>query len=177
MTIEQGLVRVGALMLGILGAALLPLPGPGGLGVGVVVGMVVAAAADQLHPPPTTAFLPRGWCAASRVSVGDWISDGRWAVRVVDRATTPAGSPPSALRSWRLTLTDGGQVDVAEDESLLLLRPIRLRGGDRLAPVLEVAGEQTLSPRHARTLRRIHNLQRADDLEHGHRGEQQDGAP
>jgi hypothetical protein len=176
MTIEQGLVRAGALLLGILGGARLPRPGLGGLAV-VVVAVVVSVAADRLHPPPTTAFLPRGWCAASQVSVGDWICDGRWAVRVVDRVATPTDSPPSALRSWRLTLTDGGQVDVAEDQSLLLLRPIRLRGGDRPTPVLEVAGEQALSPRHARTLRRIHSLQRAGDLEHAHRGEQQDGAP
>jgi hypothetical protein len=176
MTIEQGLVRAGALILGILGGARLPPAGPGSLAVAFVVAAVVSVAADRLHPPPTTAFLPRGWCEASRVSVGDWICDGRWAVRVVDRVATPTGSPPSALRSWRLTLTDGGLVDVAEDQSLLLLRPIRLRGGDRLTPVLEVAGEQALSPRHARTLRRIHRLQRAGDLEQAHRGGQRDGA-
>jgi hypothetical protein len=156
MTIEQGLIRLGALILGVLAVAQLRLlPAAGGL-----VTVAAAVLADRLRPPPTTGFLPLGWCPAGDVGRGDWIRDGRWAVRIVDRSLAPTGDPSAALRTWRLTLADGGQVDVAEDQRLPLLSPVRLRGGDRPQPVLEVGGEQAVSPRHARVLRRIRARQR-----------------
>jgi hypothetical protein len=156
MTIEQSLTRLGAMALGILLVAQAHLP----LLVGGVVTVVAAVVAERLRPPPSTGFLPVGWYPASYVGPGDWIRDGRWAVRVVGHDPVPAGDPPAALQAWQVTLADGSQVDVAEDQRLLRLFPTRLRGGDRRQPVLEVDGEHAISPRHARSLRRISARQR-----------------
>lgn len=124
--------------------------------MGALVAVIAAVAADRLRPPPTTGFLPIGTCRAVDGRPGDWLREGRWAVRVVSCSPAPAGDPPAALRTWQLTFADGGQAEVAEDERLELLSPIRLRSGGTPRPSLEVDGEHAVSSRHARILRRIH---------------------